>query len=415
MTKSAPKQTSKSNFGTETVKNKQNQYQPKSTFHKQHSNKQKHKSKPADRKSKSVKSADKKGFHQRNLHKDGYDFDTLTEASPELKPFVRPNPYGNLSIDFSDPQAVKALNLALLKAHYRIESWDIPQGFLCPPIPGRVDYLHYVADLLAGNIPQQVSQEPSAGSVDGQNVPALINSVTNGLAKAATKTNRIPTGSKIKALDIGTGANGIYAILGIQSYGWQFTASDVDPLSIVNVESIIQANLCLQGKFKTRLQTDHQKVFHGIINVDDRFDVTLCNPPFHSSLAEASEGSQRKLKNLAANRVAKGHKSEPAKVKGANVDLNFGGQKAELWCEGGEKQFLLNMIRESADFKTQCLWFTSLVSKQENLKPSYAALKKAGAVSIKTIDMAQGNKLTRVLAWSFLTPKQQALWAKYRR
>ena len=408
MTKSAPKQTSKSNLRNGSVKGKQNQSQAKSTFHKQKPNKQK--SKPADGKPKSVQAADRKGLHERNLHKDGYDFDTLTEASPELKPFVRPNPYGNLSIDFSDPQAVKALNLALLKAHYKIESWDIPLGFLCPPIPGRVDYLHYVADLLAGNIPQQVSQEPSTGSADGQNVPAL----TNDLAKAATKTNRIPTGFKIKALDIGTGANGIYPILGIQSYGWQFTASDVDPLSIANVESIIQANLCLQGKFKTRLQTDHQKVFHGIINVDDRFDVTICNPPFHSSLAEASEGSQRKLKNLAANRAAKGHKSEPAKVKGANVDLNFGGQKAELWCEGGEKQFLLNMIRESVDFKTQCLWFTSLISKQENLKPSYAALKKAGAVSIKTIDMAQGNKLTRVLAWSFLTPKQQALWAKYR-
>ncbi|QDO86322.1 23S rRNA (adenine(1618)-N(6))-methyltransferase RlmF [Shewanella psychropiezotolerans] len=410
MTKSAPKQAPKSNLRDGSVKGKQNQSQAKSTFHKQKSNKQKQKSKPVVRKPKSVQAVEKKGLHERNLHRDGYDFELLIEASSELKPFVRPNPYDNLSIDFSDPQAVKALNLALLKAHYQIESWDIPQGFLCPPIPGRVDYLHYVADLLAGNIPQQVSQEPSVGSSDGQNVPASM----KGLAKAATKTNRVPTGPKIKALDIGTGANGIYPILGIQSYGWQFIASDVDPLSITNVESIIQANFCLQGKFKARLQTDHQKVFHGIINVDDRFDVTLCNPPFHSSLAEASEGSQRKLKNLAANRAAKGHKSAPAKVKGANVDLNFGGQKAELWCEGGEKQFLLNMIRESADFKTQCLWFTSLVSKQENLKPSYAALKKAGAVTIKTIDMAQGNKLTRVLAWSFLTPKQQALWAKYR-
>ncbi|NRB25771.1 23S rRNA (adenine(1618)-N(6))-methyltransferase RlmF [Shewanella sp.] len=412
MTKSAPKQTPKSKLSNGSVKGKQDPSQAKSTFHKQESNKQK--SKPVARKPKSVQAADKKGLHQRNLHKDGYDFETLTAASPELKPFVRPNPYGNLSIDFSAPQAVKALNLALLKAHYKIESWDIPQGFLCPPIPGRVDYLHYVADLLAGNIPQQVSQEPPTGSADGQNVLALTNGVTNDLAKAATKANRIPTGSKIKALDIGTGANGIYPILGIQAYGWQFTASDVDPISIANVESIIQANPCLQGKFKTRLQTDHQKVFQGIISVDDRFDVTICNPPFHSSLAEASEGSVRKLKNLAANRAAKGHKSASVKAKGANIDLNFGGQKAELWCEGGEKQFLLNMIRESADFKTQCLWFTSLVSKQENLKPCYAALAKAGAVSIKTIDMAQGNKLTRVLAWSFLTPKQRGLWAKYR-
>ncbi|MEI6860219.1 MAG: 23S rRNA (adenine(1618)-N(6))-methyltransferase RlmF [Shewanella sp.] len=374
-------------------------------FHKQDSSK--HKIKPADRNIKSLKAEDKNGLHQKNLHRHGYDFDKLIAASPELKVFVRPNPYGNLSINFSDHQAVKALNLALLKAHYRIEFWDIPPGFLCPPIPGRVDYLHYVADLLAGNI-----REQSKDNQSGQYVPNFKGSVTNGLAKTGIKTNKIPIGSKIKVLDIGTGANGIYPILGIQSYGWQFTASDVNPLSIANVESIIQANPCLQTKFKIRLQTDHQKIFHGIINVDDRFDVSLCNPPFHSSLFEAEKGSHRKLKNLAANRAAKGHKSQQA--KDANAVLNFGGQQAELWCEGGEKQFLLNMICESADFKTQCLWFTSLVSKKENLKPCYAALKKAGAVIIKTINMAQGNKLTRVLAWSFLTPKQQVLWVKYR-
>ncbi|QFU25003.1 23S rRNA (adenine(1618)-N(6))-methyltransferase RlmF [Shewanella eurypsychrophilus] len=419
MTKSTSNQPAKSNVSAKThsklksAKSASVQRKPpksshtKSSSHKQQVRRGEQGLKPA-------KVTDKKGLHQRNLHKDGYDFDRLIEASPELKEFVRPNPYGNLSIDFADPQAVKALNLALLKADYQITFWDIPQGFLCPPIPGRVDYIHYLADLLAGNI-QQESQESSVGSQNGQNVPR----VNDAFTQAVATTHKIPTGPKIKALDIGTGANGVYPILGIQAYGWQFTASDVDPLSLANVEVIISGNPSLQKKFKTRLQTDHQKVFAGIIQPEDRFDITLCNPPFHSSLAEASAGSERKLNNLAANRAAKGHEPKPAKStvskdKQSTKGLNFGGQKAELWCDGGEKQFLLNMIRESADFKTQCLWFTSLVSKKENLKPSYAALEKAGAVTVKTIDMAQGNKLTRVLAWSYLTPKQQALWAKYR-
>jgi 23S rRNA (adenine1618-N6)-methyltransferase len=349
--------------------------------------------------SKKIKVIDKKGLHERNLHRNGYDFERLIEASPALKKFVRPNPYGKLSIDFTHAQAVKALNFALLKSDYQIEFWDIPQGFLCPPIPGRVDYIHYLADLLAGNI-----QEPSNDGSDGQSIPVLDH------------VNRVPTGPKVKALDIGTGANGIYPILGIQTYGWSFAATDVDPLSITNVQAIIDGNQSLKRKFKTRLQTDPQKVFVGIIQPEDRFDVTLCNPPFHSSLAQASDGSKRKLSNLAANRAAKGHKIESVRSseKQSSRDLNFGGQKSELWCEGGEKQFLLTMISESKDFATQCLWFTSLVSKKDSLKPCYAALEKAGAVNIKTIEMVQGNKLTRVLAWSYLTPKQQALWAKYR-
>ena len=339
----------------------------------------------------------KNGLHLRNLHRDGYDFEKLTQASPELTPYVRPNPYGNLSIDFANPQAVKALNSALLKHYYQIAIWNIPEGFLCPPIPGRVDYLHYIADLLAGVDAVKNKEDLSCTELDALSV--VIPSFK-------------PKKMKINALDIGTGANGIYSLLGIQAYGWRFVASDVDPLSLSNVNAIVEANTCLQGKLETRLQKDHQQIFNGIISVKDRFDVTLCNPPFHSSLAEASTSSQRKITNLTANRAAKGHKS--ASEVTVSSELNFGGQKAELWCDGGEKQFLNHMIYESKEFASQCLWFTSLVSKKENIKPCYAALEKVGAVIIKTIDMAQGNKLTRVLAWSFLTAEQHKLWAKYR-
>lgn len=338
----------------------------------------------------------KNGLHLRNLHRDGYDFDKLTQASPELTPYVRPNPYGNLSIDFANPQAVKALNAALLKQYYQIAIWNIPEGFLCPPIPGRVDYIHYIADLLAG-VDVGQNKESMSGA-EHVTLDAYIPKINSKLMK-------------INVLDVGTGANGIYPLLGIQAYGWRFVASDVDPLSLSNVNAIVEANTCLQGKLETRLQHDHQHVFQGIISATDRFDVTLCNPPFHSSLAEASAGSQRKIANLTANRVAKGHNTE---FGASGSELNFGGQKAELWCDGGEKQFLNNMIYESKEFATQCLWFTSLVSKKENIKPCYTALEKVGAVTIKTIDMAQGNKLTRVLVWSFLTPKQHKLWAKYR-
>ncbi|MGS0681081.1 23S rRNA (adenine(1618)-N(6))-methyltransferase RlmF [Shewanella sp. 125m-7] len=324
-----------------------------------------------------------KSLHPRNLHNNGYDFTALIAAFPKLTSFVRPNPYGNLSIDFAEPQAVKMLNAALLKLHYGVEHWDIPPGFLCPPIPGRADYIHYVADLLAVN---------TAGK------------------------KQLAKGAKIRALDIGTGANVIYPLLGIQSYGWDFVGSDVDPLSISNAQRIFAANPTITNKFSARLQANPKQVFAGIIGANERFDITLCNPPFHASLAEASAGTSRKLQNLAANQAAKGTAKQGAKTtsNSSTSVLNFGGQKAELWCDGGEQQFLQMMINESRDFATQCLWFTTLVSKKENLKPAKSLLAKAQAIEVKEIEMHQGNKITRVLAWTFLKPAQRALWQQYR-
>ncbi|WOT06916.1 23S rRNA (adenine(1618)-N(6))-methyltransferase RlmF [Shewanella sp. DAU334] len=321
-------------------------------------------------------------MHPRNKHNAGYDFTALMSSYPELKPFVSLNPYGNLSIDFAAADAVKALNGALLKHDYGVDFWAIPQGFLCPPIPGRADYIHHVADLLAVK---------------------------------KTSKKRIPKGDKVQVLDIGTGANVIYPLLGIQSYGWQFVGSDVDPVSIKNAQTIFANNPAISGKFAARLQNNPQHIFHGIIGKNDRFDVTLCNPPFHASLAEATAGTARKLSNLAANRAAKAGQKMPTVSTQSEADsLNFGGQKAELWCDGGEKQFLRNMITESQRFAAQCLWFTTLVSKKENLKPAQALLEKVKASEVKVIEMHQGNKITRILVWTFLTRQQQQLWQQYR-
>ncbi len=97
-----------------------------------------------------------KGLHPRNLHRQGYDFTALVASFPALAPHLITTDYGQVSIPFAEPQAVLALNAALLQHHYHIQGWQLPEGYLCPPIPGRVDYLHHIADLLAegGKIPK---------------------------------------------------------------------------------------------------------------------------------------------------------------------------------------------------------------------------------------------------------------------
>ncbi|WP_429164872.1 23S rRNA (adenine(1618)-N(6))-methyltransferase RlmF [Aeromonas dhakensis] len=298
-----------------------------------------------------TRSDQKSGLHPRNRHQAPYDFAALCLRTPELQPFVFVNPYGASTIDFANPAAVKALNKALLALHYGIQHWDLPTGYLCPPIPGRVDYLHRVADLLA----------ESAG--------------------------KVPTGKGVRVLDVGVGANCIYPLLGAREYGWRFVGSDIDPVS-VKAASLLANSNGLGSQIECRLQGRAGDIFQGIVAPRERFALTLCNPPFHASLAEASKGTERKLRNL-----GKEVKDKPV--------LNFGGQKAELWCEGGEAAFLAAMINQSLAFAEQCLWFSSLVSKKENLPAAKKALTRVGARQVRVLEMAQGNKVSRVLAWTF--------------
>ena len=305
---------------------------------------------------------EKTNLHPRNLDRFGYNFEQLIKNCPELNNFVSINEHKIETIDFSNPEAVKSLNKALLITHYGIQDWDIPKNYLCPPIPGRADYIHYIADLLA--------------------------STNNGI---------IPEGETVQGLDIGIGANCIYPIIGNSAYGWSFVGTDIDENAIQNCKKIIEKNPKLIDAISLQLQIESRFIFKNIITPEDKFTFTICNPPFHASQDEATKSTLRKINNLENTKTTK-------------AVLNFGGQNAELWCEGGELGFLTQMIYESAKYSMQCLWFTTLVSKKENLSSIYKTLNKVSAVTVKTIDMAQGQKTSRIVAWTFLSETQQKAW-----
>lgn len=288
-------------------------------------------------------------LHPRNKHRHGYNFTALTKANPALSAFIINNKHNQQkTIDFSNGDAVRALNIALLKSHYHIQHWDFPQGYLCPPIPGRVDYIHYLNDLLKNT------------KIEG----------------------------KVSVLDIGTGATCIYPILGAREYDWYFVASDIDPVSIKAANITVNANKNIAKHICCRLQKNREYIFDSIIKPDEFYHLTMCNPPFHKSLADASAGTTRKWQNL-----NKSNKSQNS--------LNFGGQKAELWCQGGELGFIRQMIKESKQYREQVLWFTCLVSQKDHLSKLKLSLKKANVLQVKVIKMAQGQKNSRFIAWSF--------------
>ncbi|WP_114327327.1 23S rRNA (adenine(1618)-N(6))-methyltransferase RlmF [Candidatus Colwellia aromaticivorans] len=301
----------------------------------------------------------KDSLHKNNLHRRGYDFSALTQSYPPLSSFIISNKFNQqATINFSDTNAVKALNFALLKKYYHIEHWDFPAGYLCPPIPGRIDYIHYLADLLKESISDNAN--------------------------------------KISVLDIGTGASCIYPILGARTQGWHFVASDIDPISIKAANANVKSNKGLAKQITCRLQQNSTHIFDGIIQPNEYYHLTMCNPPFHKSLADATKGTLRKWQNLSKDSNSSNRQ---------NNTLNFGGQKGELWCQGGEVSFIRQMIKESKQYREQVLWFTCLVSKKDHLSAIKLSLKKANAAKINVVKMAQGQKISRFIAWSFSAEK----------
>ena len=281
-----------------------------------------------------------KGLHPKNRFNEGYNFEQLNQNNALLKHFVFTNKYGNLSIDFSNPKAVKELNKALLFSYNNIVNWDFPDENLCPPIPGRLDYIHHLADLLS-------------------------------------------TEKNIKILDIGTGATCIYPLLGVAEYNWDFVATDIDLDALDTAQDIIDDNY-LDAKIKLRQQFDEQHILKGILEENDSFSATMCNPPFYKSAEEARGANRRKTRNL-----------------GNNAVRNFSGNENELWYVGGEKAFLHNYLYESSLYPNKSKWFTSLVSKKENVESLQKSYKKLGVSYFKVIPMHQGNKVTRIVCWQF--------------
>lgn len=287
-------------------------------------------------------------LHPRNRLKGRYDLVALGEVYPSLRQFITRSKGGDLTVNFFDAEAVRALNSALLLHHYGVKDWVLPSSALVPPIPGRADYIHYLGDIV---------------------------------------------GEGARVLDVGVGASCIYPILGVVEYGWEVVGSDISVESLESASRIVEANEQLRGHIELRHQSDRDHIYIGVIGDGERFDITLCNPPFHDSPTSAHAGTERKLRNL------KGRKAPQRSL--SQRDLNFGGVSNELWCEGGELRFITRMIDESREFRNQCRYFSTLVSKESNLPALRRELSAAKVTHSRIIEMSQGSKKSRILLWSF--------------
>ncbi|KAM6450040.1 RNA N(6)-adenosine-methyltransferase METTL16 [Liasis olivaceus] len=286
-----------------------------------------------------------KSMHARNRYKNKPpDFAYLASKYPEFKQHVQINLSGRVSVNFKDPQAVRALTCTLLKEDFGLQI-DIPLERLIPTVPLRLNYIHWVEDLIA------------------QQDTAAKGSVTWGI-------------------DIGTGASCIYPLLGATLNGWYFIATEVDDVCFSYAKKNVEQNN-LSDLIKV-VKVPQKTLLLDALEEESEviYDFCMCNPPFFANQLEAKGVNSR----------------NPRRPPPSSI--NTGGI-TEIMAEGGELEFVKRIIHDSLQLKKRLRWYSCMLGKKCSLAPLKEELRIHGVPKVTHTEFCQGRTMRWALAWSF--------------
>ncbi|XP_078278529.1 RNA N(6)-adenosine-methyltransferase mettl16 isoform X2 [Rhinoraja longicauda] len=275
-----------------------------------------------------------KSMHPRNRYKDKPpDFSYLASKYKEFQRHVHTNLTGKVSLNFKEPEAVRALTCTLLKEDFGL-TIDIPLERLIPTVPLRLNYIHWVEDLIG----------------------------------CGTNKNKL-----IRGIDIGTGASCIYPLLGATMNGWFFLATEVDDMcfsyATKNVEQNNLSDLIKVVKVPQKtLLMDALKEESEIV-----YDFCMCNPPFFANQMEAQGVNSR----------------NPSRPPPSSI--NTGGI-TEIMAEGGELEFVKRIIHDSLQLKKRLRWYSCMLGKKCSLVPLKGELQQQGSPPSKKRKLEKPRK-----------------------
>ncbi|KAI5059362.1 hypothetical protein GOP47_0025681 [Adiantum capillus-veneris] len=371
---------------------------------------------------------EKRSMHPFNKYAENPpDFNLLASRYPSFKEYVSYTPNGRAKIDWTDFNATRELTRVLLEHDFGIHWW-IPDGQLCPTVPNRANYIHWIQDLLT-------------------NFPAPWHAIAE---------------DSILGLDIGTGANCIYPLLGAAIHGWHFIGTDATDTALEWAQWNVQQNSHLAGLISIRSVTDHSKRKHGVIDneekkdekcnvLSDSFDQhkkllspakdmngsaglnvspppTDCYPELEIDGIERSSIGQEDLEVVCLRHedlpILAGvvHEAErldfcmcnppffaSMEEAGMNPHTSCGGTSAEMVYPGGEEGFISKMIEDSMQLKEQIHWFTTMVGRKVNLKILTSKLREKKVRMLRTTEFVQGRTCRWGLAWTYNAPPERLL------
>ena len=122
--------------------------------------------------------------------------------------------YSQLTLDFKNPAASKALTSALLLHDFKLKV-TLPSNdlFLCPPVPNRVNYICWISDLI-----DTVQASRSSSNAENSTLEPII------------------------AADLGTGPIAIYPLLGVSLFKMHFIGSEVNEQAFLHATETVSAN-----------------------------------------------------------------------------------------------------------------------------------------------------------------------------
>ena len=269
------------------------------------------------------------------------DFLTLIKEFPELKKYILKQNEDNeeeFQFDWSNNELSLLMDKSILNYYFNIKYYDIPKGFLIPPIPSRINYIN------------------------------LINSIIAKLIKDINIKNII-------GIDIGTGANIIYPILGYSIYKWKFICTEINKEAYNNAKLILQKNN-LENNINIIKQNNKDNIFISILNRENKYLFSMCNPPYYNYENEI------KLED-----------------KKRDNEYNFD----EIYYKNGEYGFFQRYFEESICYKNNVFLYTILIGKKINAENIYDKLSSYSDI-IKIYNMQKiltGNNVRYIIYWSF--------------
>ena len=264
------------------------------------------------------------------------DFLILIKEFPELKKYIikHDEKIEEFSFDWSNNDLSLLMTKSILNYYFNIKYYDIPKGFLIPPVPSRLNYLNLI----------------------------------NELIKDIEKENII-------GVDIGTGANIIYPILGNSIYNWKFICSEINNESYNNAKLILQKNN-LEENINLIKQENKNNIFVSIINQENKYTFSMCNPPYYDYEQEIKIEDKKR-----------------------DTEYNFD----EVYYEKGELGFFERYFEESICYKKNIFLFTILIGKKSNSEIIYDKINSYNNI-IKLCDIKKimtGNNVRYIIYWSF--------------
>ncbi|XP_051535930.1 RNA N6-adenosine-methyltransferase mettl16 [Myxocyprinus asiaticus] len=280
-----------------------------------------------------------KSMHPRNRYKDKPpDFVYLASKYPEFQKHVQTTLTGRVTLNFKDPEAVRALTCTLLKEDFGL-TIEIPLERLIPTVPLRLNYIHWVEDLIGGQ------------------------------------------GNPRRGIDIGTGASCIYPLLGASMNGWFFLATEVDDICFNYAKKNVEQNH-LAELIKVVKVPQKTLLMDALKDESIVYDFCMCNPPFFANQLEAKGVNSRNSR-----------RPPPSSI-------NTGGV-TEIMAEGGELEFVKRIIHDSLQLKKRLRWYSCMLGKKCSLAPLKDELRKQGVPKVTHTEFCQGRTMRWALAWSF--------------